>query len=45
MYTIKVFSEGKVRINPDKKVVDADGSPISGYNLTDEIAKQVGGII
>ncbi|MCD6299749.1 MAG: phosphoglycerate transporter [Dehalococcoidales bacterium] len=37
--TIKAFSEGKVRITPDKKVVDADERPIKGYNLTDEINK------
>ena len=35
--TIKAFSQGKVKITPDKKVVDADGRVITGYNLTDEI--------
>ncbi|MFC1940497.1 phosphoribosylglycinamide formyltransferase [Chloroflexota bacterium] len=44
IHTIKAFSEGKVRINPDKKVVDADGRPISAYNLTDGIDKQIGRI-
>jgi len=37
--TIKAFSEGKVKITPDKKVVDDEERPIKGYNLTDEINK------
>jgi len=37
--TIKAFSEGKVRITPDKRVVDAEERPIKGYNLTGEINK------
>jgi folate-dependent phosphoribosylglycinamide formyltransferase PurN len=43
--TIKVFSEGKVRITADKKVVDAEGKPINGYNLTEEIDRKVHGIL
>ena len=39
--TIKAFSEGKVKISKDKKVTDADGRLISGYNLTDEINEVV----
>ena len=39
--TIKAFSQGKVRIMAGKKVVDAEGSPINGYNLTDEIDELV----
>jgi len=39
--TIKAFSQGKVKISPDKKVVDAKGKPIEGYNLTEEIDAQV----
>ncbi len=35
--TIKAFSQGKVRISPDKQVVDAEGKPIKGYNMTEEI--------
>ena len=35
--TLKTFSQGKVKITVDKEVVDAEGRPISGYNLTDEI--------
>jgi phosphoribosylglycinamide formyltransferase-1 len=35
--TIKAFSEGKVRVTRDRKVVDAEGRPIGGYDLTDEI--------
>lgn len=39
--TIKAFSEGKVKITSDRKITDADGKPIKGYNLTDEINKVV----
>jgi folate-dependent phosphoribosylglycinamide formyltransferase PurN len=35
--TIKAFSQGRIRITRDKKVVDAHGRTIKGYNLTDEI--------
>jgi phosphoribosylglycinamide formyltransferase-1 len=35
--TLKVFSQGSVKITGDKKLVDAEGKPIKGYNLTDEI--------
>jgi len=38
--TLKAFSQGKVGIEKGK-VVDADGKPINGYNLTDEINEQV----
>lgn len=40
--TLKAFSEGKVKITPDKKVVDSNGHPIKGYDLTEEIEKQLG---
>ncbi len=36
--TIKAFSQGKVKIDKNK-VVNADGRPIKGYNLTEEIDK------
>jgi len=39
--TIKAFSQGKIKINSDKQVIDAEGKPINGYDLTDEIDKQV----
>jgi len=39
--TLKAFSQGKVKITADKKLVDAEGKLIKGYNLTDEINKQV----
>ncbi len=39
--TIKAFSERKVKISEEKKVIDADGRLISGYNLTDEINEVV----
>ena len=35
--TITAFSEGRVRITPDKEVVDASGRRINGYDLTAEI--------
>ncbi len=38
--TLKAFSRGKVRIDKGK-VVGADGRPIKGYNLTEEIDKLV----
>ena len=38
---LKAFSQGKVRITADKKIVDAEGKPISGYNLTNEINKKI----
>jgi len=41
IFTLKAFSEGKIRINSEKQVVDAEGRPINGYNLTGEINEQV----
>jgi len=41
--TLKTFSQGKLGITTDKRIVDADGRPIKGYNLTDEINKLVKG--
>jgi phosphoribosylglycinamide formyltransferase-1 len=38
--TIRAFSRGKVKIK-GKKVVNADGKPIKGYNLTKEIDKLI----
>ncbi len=43
--TVKAFSQGKVKITADKKVVDSDGRLINGYNLTDEINEAVKGTI
>jgi phosphoribosylglycinamide formyltransferase-1 len=40
--TLKAFSQGKVRIMAGR-VVDAEGKPINGYNLTDEIEGQIKG--
>jgi folate-dependent phosphoribosylglycinamide formyltransferase PurN len=39
--TLKAFSQGKIRISPEKQVVDAAGKPIKGYNLTDETNEQI----
>jgi len=38
--TLKAFSRGRVKID-NGKVVNADGRPIKGYNLTEEIDKLV----
>jgi phosphoribosylglycinamide formyltransferase-1 len=43
--TLKAFSDGKIKITDDKKVVDAEGRPIKGYNLTKEIDQRVRGVI
>ncbi len=39
--TIKAFSEGRIRVTPDKKVVDSKGKLIKGYNLTEEINERI----
>ena len=39
--TLKAFSQGRVKITPDKKVVDIEGKAINGYNLTTEIDQKV----
>jgi len=39
--TIKAFSQGKIRITADKKVIDSQGRAIRGYNLTDEVNKVI----
>ncbi len=43
--TLKAFSQGKVKITADKRVVDFDGRPINGYNLTDEINELIKGAL
>lgn len=39
--TIQAFSQGKVKVTPDKQVIDAQGNPIRGYDLTAEIDEKV----
>jgi phosphoribosylglycinamide formyltransferase-1 len=39
--TLKVFSQGKIRITKDRQVADAAGHIIPGYNLTAEIDAKV----
>jgi phosphoribosylglycinamide formyltransferase-1 len=39
--TLKAFSEGKIKITKDRKVVDAAGRIINGYDLTKEIDAMV----
>ncbi len=40
--TLKAFSDGQVKIE-GRKVLDANGQPIPGYNLTQEIDEAVKG--
>jgi phosphoribosylglycinamide formyltransferase-1 len=42
--TLKAFSRGEVRITQEKQVVDAEGKPIKGYNMTGEINELVKGV-
>ena len=42
--TLKAFSQGKIEITAGKKVIDSEGGPINGYNLTDEINEQIKGV-
>ena len=39
--TIKAFSEGRVKITPDRQVIDNTGRVIEGYDLTTEIDQLV----
>ena len=41
--TLKVFSEGKIKITKDRQVVDVQGNVIRGYDLTAEIDEKVAG--
>jgi folate-dependent phosphoribosylglycinamide formyltransferase PurN len=41
--TLKVFSKGKIKITKDRRVVDAAGHVIAGYDLTREIDEKVKG--
>jgi folate-dependent phosphoribosylglycinamide formyltransferase PurN len=41
--TIQAFSQGRVKITPDKQVVDAQGKPIRGCDLTAEIDEKIRG--
>ena len=43
--TIKAFSEGRVKITPDKKVIDSRGRLIGGYDLSREIDERVKGLL
>jgi len=37
IHTLKAFSDGKIRIAADKKLLDSSNRPIPGYDLTGEI--------
>jgi hypothetical protein len=39
--TVQAFSRGRVKITTGKRVLDAAGKPIKGYDLTEEINKKV----
>ena len=41
--TLKAFSEGKLKITKDRKVIDAKGTIIKGYDLTGEVNAAVKG--
>ena len=43
--TLKAFSQGKIGISREKQVTDAEGKPIKGYNITDEINELVKGVL
>ncbi|MFA5308142.1 MAG: formyltransferase family protein [Dehalococcoidales bacterium] len=43
--TLRVFSEGKIKITKDRKVVDSSGKVILGYDLTKEIDDTIKGNI
>ena len=38
--TLRAFAEGSIRIE-NKRLVDASGKPISGYDLTDQIERRI----
>ena len=40
--TVKAFAEGKVRLTPGNRVVDATGSAVTGYDLTAEVDRWMG---
>lgn len=37
IHTLKAFSEGKIKVNADKQLLDSAGNIIQGYDLTAEI--------
>ena len=43
--TLKAFGQGKIKITKEKTVIDAEGNPVNGYNMTDEINELVKGAI
>ena len=43
--TAQAFSRGRVEITPDKQVVDAQGKPIRGCDLTTEIDEKIRGLL
>jgi folate-dependent phosphoribosylglycinamide formyltransferase PurN len=43
IHTLKSFSEGKITIDRQKRLLDFDGKAISGYDLTGEIDRALSG--
>ena len=41
--TIRAFSRGMVKIDPDREITDAEGNVIDGYDLTSEINELIAG--
>jgi len=41
IHTLKAFSEGKIRINNKKELLDSAGNTIAGYDLTAEINAEI----
>jgi folate-dependent phosphoribosylglycinamide formyltransferase PurN len=40
--TIRAFSQGRIRITPERRITDGEGRPIQGHDLTDEIEELLG---
>ena len=43
IHTLKSFSEGKITIDRQKRLLDTAGKPIPGYDLTSEIDRALSG--
>ena len=41
IHTLRSFSEGKIKIDSRKRLLDSDGLPIPGYDLTAEIDREI----
>jgi phosphoribosylglycinamide formyltransferase 1 len=41
IHTLRSFSEGKIKIDSNKRLLDSNGLPIAGYDLTAEIDREI----